>query len=391
MTFTSLSTGDAQTVPMKILVVDDERINRMLLSHYLNKLGQTVVLAENGVEAVSIFRAEAPDLVIMDVVMPEMDGYEATRQIKAVCGDRWVPVIFTSGLSSVEEQVKGLDSGGDDYLTKPVDFTILASKIRAMQRIAVMQRALLDYKATNEQELALAQYVMGKLIRTDLMEQAHIQRLIMPASNFSGDIIAAVSTPSGILHIVLADVTGHGLSAALNAIPVVDVFYEMSRKGCSISEISRELNRKLKRLMPIEYFVATALVAVDEAARSITVWNGGAPPVLFVNRAGSSVETWRSRHMALGILDDTLFDDTTETKELTEPGQLFVFSDGLVEAANAAGEEFGLERLTQTLQSTPFEQRFAQLGHAINCFLDGHPAHDDISMLAIACGNVGAR
>lgn len=389
MTFTSLSTGDAQTVPMKILVVDDERINRMLLSHYLNKLGQTVVLAENGVEAVSIFRAEAPDLVIMDVVMPEMDGYEATRQIKAVCGDRWVPVIFTSGLSSVEEQVKGLDSGGDDYLTKPVDFTILASKIRAMQRIAVMQRALLDYKATNEQELALAQYVMGKLIRTDLMEQAHIQRLIMPASNFSGDIIAAVSTPSGILHIVLADVTGHGLSAALNAIPVVDVFYEMSRKGCSISEISRELNRKLKRLMPIEYFVATALVAVDEAARSITVWNGGAPPVLFVNRAGSSVETWRSRHMALGILDDTLFDDTTETKELTEPGQLFVFSDGLVEAANAAGEEFGLERLTQTLQSTQFEQRFAQLGHAINCFLDGHPAHDDISMLAVGCGNAG--
>lgn len=390
MSSISFSTGDAQTKPMKILVVDDERINRMLLSHYLNKLGQTVVLAGNGVEAVNMFRAESPDLVIMDVVMPEMDGYEATRQIKAVCGGRWVPIIFTSALSSVEEQVKGLDSGGDDYLTKPVDFTILASKIRAMQRIAVMQRALLDYKAANEQELALAQYVMGKLIHTGLMEQAHIQRLIMPASNFSGDIIAAVSTPSGALHLILADVTGHGLSAALNAIPVVDVFYEMSRKGCSISEVSRELNRKLKRLMPIEYFVATALVAVDEAARSITVWNGGAPPVLFVNHAGSSVETWRSRHMALGILDDTLFDDTTETKELTEPGQLFVFSDGVIEAANGAGEEFGLERLTKTLQSTQFEQRFAQLGHAINRFLDGHPAHDDISMLAVGCGNAGA-
>lgn len=386
MTSTSLPAGEAQAGPMKILVVDDERINRMLLSHYLNKLGQTVVLAGNGIEAVSMFHAESPDLVIMDVVMPEMDGYEATRQIKAACDDRWVPVIFTSALSSVEEQAKGLDSGGDDYLTKPVDFTILASKIRAMQRIAAMQRALLDYKAANEQELALAQYVMGKLIHTDLLEQAHIQRLIMPVSGFSGDIIAAAYAPSGALHLILADVTGHGLSAALNAIPVVDVFYKMSHKGCQIGEIARELNHKLKRLMPIEYFVAAALVAVDETARSITVWNGGVPPVLFVNQAGSSVESLRSRHMALGILDDTLFDDTTETRELTEPSQLFVFSDGVIEAANAAGEEFGMERLTKVLQSTPFEQRFVQLGHAITGFLDGCPAHDDISILAIECG-----
>lgn len=370
---------------MKILLVDDEPLILELLSYYLTTLGQTVVRAQNGMEAVSLFSAEQPDLVIMDVIMPEMDGYEATRQIKQISGDRWVPVIFTSALTTVEEQVKGLDSGGDDYLPKPVDFTILASKIRAMQRIAGMQRTLLDYKEANEKELALAQYIMGKLIRTDLLEKENIQRLLLPASSFSGDIIAATRTPEGILHAILADVTGHGLSAALNAIPVVDVFYEMSSNGAGINMISRELNRKLKQLMPIEYFVAAALIAVDQTSGSVTVWNGGAPPVLFVNQAGDSVESWPSRHLALGIMPDSAFDDSTETMQLHQAGQVFMFSDGLIEATNSAGEEFGLKRLTRTLQTAAPEQRFSRLQSAVTTFLNGLPAHDDVSLLTINC------
>ncbi len=372
--------------PMKILVVDDDRISRTLLAHYLDHLGQTVVTAENGTVAVEKFRQERPDLVIMDVLMPEMDGYEATRQIKKLSGDRWVPIIFTSALSSVDEQVKGLDSGGDDYLTKPIDFTILASKIRAMQRIANLQRTLQDYKSAMQNEMELARYVMGKLIRSEQMNKEAIQHWMIPAGDFSGDILAVNRTPSGILHVLLADVTGHGLSAALNAIPVVDVFYSLTDNGASLPELCRELNRKLKYLMPVEYFVAAAVVAIDAATHTVSVWNGGAPPVICLDGGGTTLKEFGSTHLALGILSDAQFDDSTESFSCEHLNQLFLFSDGLVEAENTAGAAFGMDRLSQILMESPPLERFHFLQQAVTGFLDGQAAHDDISVIALGCG-----
>lgn len=377
---------------IKILVVDDTKLNRVLLTEYLKKLGQTVVVAENGLQAIEVFEKENPDLVIMDVMMPEMDGYEATRRIKALCGDRWVPIIFMSALTSVEEQTKGLDSGGDDYLTKPVNFTILTSKIRVMLRIANMQKKLTDslgrleeYQRTTEQELNLAKYVMSSLIRTDLIDKETTRQSIMPTSLFSGDIIAAARTPAGALHVILADVTGHGLSAALSAIPVVEVFYTMTAKNYPISSICRELNMKLKQVMPTEHFVAAAMVAVNETERTITVWNGGAPKVVFVGDDGNTLKTWDSAHIALGIIGDSLFDASVETWQWQEPGQVYLFSDGLIEAENAAGEAYGLERLLDVLQTTPSEQRFDAALEDVKTFLGDVHAHDDVSLTAITC------
>lgn len=377
-------------VPMKILVVDDDRISRTLLAHYLNNLGQTVVIADNGTIAVEKFRQECPDLVIMDVLMPEMDGYEATRHIKKLSGDRWVPIIFTSALSTADEQIKGLDSGGDDYLTKPVDFTILASKIRAMQRIANMQRTLQDYKSAMQNEMELARYVMGKLIRSEQMNKEAIQHLMIPAGDFSGDIVAVNRTPSGILHVLLADVTGHGLSAALNAIPVVDVFYSLTDKNAALPGLCRELNRKLKQLMPVEYFVAAAVVALDVATKTVSVWNGGSPPVICLDNNGATLKEFRSTHLALGILGDAQFDDSTESFSCEHLHQLFLFSDGLVEAENTAGVAFGMERLSQILIESPPLDRFQFLQQAVIDYLDGQMAHDDISLIALGCGDSSA-
>ncbi|MBZ0093199.1 MAG: fused response regulator/phosphatase [Sulfuricellaceae bacterium] len=372
--------------PMKILVVDDDRISRTLLAHYLDNLGQTVVVADNGTLAVEKFRQEHPDLVIMDVLMPEMDGYEATRHIKQLSGERWVPIIFTSALSTADEQIKGLDSGGDDYLTKPIDFTILASKIRAMQRIANMQRTLQDYKSAMQNEMELARYVMEKLIRSEQLNKEAIQHVMIPAGDFSGDILAVSRTPSGVLHVLLADVSGHGLSAALNAIPVVDVFYSLSDNGAPLPELCRELNRKLKHLMPVEYFVAAAVVAIDAAAKTVSVWNGGAPPVICLSDGGTTLKEFRSIHLALGILSDAQFDGSTESFSCEHLNQLFLFSDGLIEAENSAGAAFGMERLNRVLLESPPLERFRFLHQAVTDFLDGQAAHDDISLIALGCG-----
>ena len=117
------------------LIADDDVTNLMVLTRFLEKLGYDVVQAENGKKAVDQFREHAPDIVFMDVMMPEMNGYEATQQIKYLCGDRFVPVIFLTALNDPEDLAKGIEAGGDDFLSKPLELIILRSKIHAIERI----------------------------------------------------------------------------------------------------------------------------------------------------------------------------------------------------------------------------------------------------------------
>jgi diguanylate cyclase (GGDEF)-like protein len=129
---------------MKVLIADDTKSNQMLFRTYIESEGYEVVTASNGLEAVSAFKKEIPDLILLDVVMPEMDGYEAATRIKKLCKKRnlWIPIIFLSAKISDEDVVKGIEAGGDDYLTKPVSQTVLNAKLKAMQRIAAMREEL---------------------------------------------------------------------------------------------------------------------------------------------------------------------------------------------------------------------------------------------------------
>jgi PAS domain S-box-containing protein len=134
----------ASQTPLKVLVVDDTAAIRVFLDVFLRKLGFVVVLAEDGAQGVAAYERETPDIVIMDVMMPVMDGYEATRRIKALAGERWVPVLFHSALDNEKNLVAGLDAGGDDYLPKPANFVVLDAKLRSVSRALVLQRSLDD-------------------------------------------------------------------------------------------------------------------------------------------------------------------------------------------------------------------------------------------------------
>ena len=129
---------------MKVLAVDDNRTNLHILQVFLKKLGHEVILAENGEEAVRRFMADAPDLILLDIMMPVMDGFEAARRIKGLNSERWTPIIFLSALNRDENLVEGLDAGADDYLTKPVNFVVLEAKLRSVQRSLNMQQQAID-------------------------------------------------------------------------------------------------------------------------------------------------------------------------------------------------------------------------------------------------------
>ena len=128
---------------MKILVIEDSGSERMFLQLYLVKQGHEVLIAENGIAGVAMFAETAPDLVLLDMLMPDMDGRETVRRIRAL-SDEWVPVIFLSGQDATEDIEAALDAGGDDYLVKPFKPKILNAKIRSMQRIAAMRQRLVE-------------------------------------------------------------------------------------------------------------------------------------------------------------------------------------------------------------------------------------------------------
>ena len=130
---------------MKIAIVDDTLANLLLVRKHVELLGHTAITARDGGEALAVFERERPDLILMDVVMPEMDGYEAARRIRALEGGaHWTPIIFLTGMGSEEDLKSGIEAGGDDYLIKPVSPVVLAAKIKAMQRLHDMRRTLVE-------------------------------------------------------------------------------------------------------------------------------------------------------------------------------------------------------------------------------------------------------
>jgi two-component system, HptB-dependent secretion and biofilm response regulator len=133
---------DDELSQLKVLVVDDTAGNRQMLQSFLRKLGCVAMTAENGAEAVANCERDMPDMILMDVMMPVMDGYEATRRIKAMASGRWVPVVFLSALDRDENLVAGLEAGGDDYLAKPTNLVVLNAKLRSFARTLALQRRL---------------------------------------------------------------------------------------------------------------------------------------------------------------------------------------------------------------------------------------------------------
>lgn len=127
---------------MHILFADDSRATALPTIAFLKQQGHKVTYVENGRAALAAYQHELPDLVLLDVVMPEMDGIEATARIKALSETRWVPIMLMTGLSSGEEIVAGFNAGADDYLVKPISFAVLAARLRSMQRISTMQDSL---------------------------------------------------------------------------------------------------------------------------------------------------------------------------------------------------------------------------------------------------------
>jgi anti-sigma regulatory factor (Ser/Thr protein kinase) len=239
------------------------------------------------------------------------------------------------------------------------------------------------YRNYAEEELSLTEHIMKRLVRRDAQLPPRLQVWSEAARGASGDIVLSMQSENGVTYLMLADATGHGLSAAVTLIPVTNVFYAMAAKGFNVSTIVEEMNRQVRSFCPIERFVALTLIAVRPQADVIEIWNGGTPPVIVFDTAGAIVRTFKSRHLPLGILDANRFSPATEFLRYDQDLQLALFSDGLTEAGRQT--QYGIERVCSVLTSTPMAQRLTRLQADFYEFLDQEKPHDDVTFALLDC------
>ncbi len=381
-----------ETKPLKILAVDDTEINLSLLSRFFCKQGYEIIVASNGQQALERFESEQPDLILMDVMMPVMGGYDATREIRRRSGDHWIPIIFMSAKACIDDQVMGLEAGADDYLTKPLNMRMLEAKIKAMQRIIAMQVAmttqakeLATYQAKAEEEKVLGNVLIERMTRASDLSDEYLDSWLLPAERMNGDLVAAYRGGDDRLYVMVADATGHGLLAAMMEIPVSQTFYHMTSRGYSLSRIVTSMNSQLRVLMPRDRFVAATLIMVDARNRLIEIWNGSAPDALFVDKERNIVHRFESNAAPLGVVPEESFEPQTQIYQWQTGGELLVCSDGAIDALNYAGQPFGEERLAESLACRQDQSVCLSVAEALQEYLQGQPAQDDISVISVRC------
>lgn len=371
---------------LNVLVVDDSVVNRQLMSAMLRKMGYFATMAEDGGAALALCEQNIPDLVLMDVQMPGMNGFDAVREMRRRY-ETWFPILFLSAQTASQEVVEGLRAGGDDYLFKPVNFEILKAKVRQFQIRLEQSKRLVEYRARIEDETVAARAFIERFTALDKISDPRVRFFLKPAENFSGDLIAFARSPDNALHVLLADSAGHGLTAALAVIPITQPFYQMTVKGFDIAAILLEINRRVREYLPLPRFVAAAMLSINPDTCVIQVWNGGLPSALLLDSDGTQiVHSFNSRHLPLGVLDSDKFDAGLEYYNLAgRPGHLLLCSDGATEIKVGDDQMLGQCGLLREAQQSSAVPLFDRVVGAIENHLAGQPPVDDIALIMVDC------
>ncbi|PCJ49990.1 MAG: fused response regulator/phosphatase [Gammaproteobacteria bacterium] len=374
---------------MKILIADDNNIDRLILKKILVKSGHEVTTAVDGFEAVELFEQSEPDIVLLDALMPNMDGFQACEIIKQKSGDKLIPIIFVTSLTEASALARCLEVGGDDFLTKPYNQVILKAKLKAFERMKVLYDEVLDQR--NEirlytdhlvQEQEVAKRVFDNIAHSGNLEQTNIQHILSPMSVFNGDLLLCAITPTGNTHIMLGDFTGHGLPAAIAVMPVADIFYGMTIKGFSIADIIAEINNRLNRILPIGVFCCATACDINYRDKSITFWSGGLPDGYIIRPNVGLVQTVISNHLPLGVLNSNSFLLDSKVFRFEEGDKLYLFSDGILEAEDPSGDMFGDQRVLELLQSkTDDNNVFEKLLEEVSSFCETDVQNDDLTLI----------
>ena len=409
--FPATKPADGRHMPAKILVVDDAPLNRRVLTSLLQPEGYVLLEAGNGREAVDLALRELPDLIILDVMMPLMNGYKACSLLKQNIDSKNIPIIFISCIRDESFKIKCLELGVSDYITKPFNKAEVCIRVRNQVQLYQMTQALrtahqqlCDKQQRLDEDLRSAAIIQQSLILQHAPHLPHVRVAwqYIPCERVGGDIFNIHRLDETHLALFMLDVSGHGVSAAMvtasvsqSLTPQLGRLLKKRQPLAPYYAITppAEVLRALDEEYPFErfgtYFTLSYLV-LDCRYGRLRYSSAAHPPPLLLRQSGEVVKL-REGGAIIGLGGVVPF---TEGAVQLYPGdRLILYTDGVLECINPHGESFGEERLVNTVvtwHSAPVDTMCERLIQTLFAHGGGVSPQDDISVLALEYQGGGA-
>jgi serine phosphatase RsbU (regulator of sigma subunit) len=369
--------------PPLILIVDDNPANVDILQARLAANNYEIITASDGEAGLAMARDHRPDLILLDIMMPKMDGLEVCRHLRADSSLPFMPIIMVTAKADSKDVVAGLEAGGDEYLTKPVDHAALVARVKSMLRIKSLHDTVLEQSAQLQIQLETATKIQS-LFWPDIPKLSggsHIWAVAVPAAYVSGDLYDVIPLPDGSILAYVADVSDKGVPAALVMAALSTRIRSEARIHCEVNSLLEAVNNRLHRLTSEEGFFATIVLVRywPHNGKTQLALAGHLQPLWIVE--GEIGNCPQLNGVSLGITPDVRY----EKKEiLLSPGEsLLLFSDGVVEAENESNELFGNKRLVDFVQNAKGPPWGKGLLDFISTWRGNSSASDDLTMLEI--------
>ena len=369
----------------RVLIVDDVKANVDILVGALRDEYKLSV-ALSGQQALDAVRVSAPDLVLLDIVMPDIDGYEVCRRLRAAEATHELPVMFLSSLEDVRDKAYGFEVGGNDYLSKPFEILEVKARVRSLLKAKAYAEAV---KEAAERELRVAREIQIGLLPADIATLTdgtglEIHALLEPARQVGGDLYSVQRLNEDRLLVAIGDVSGKGIPAALFMAVAMTLLRNMVRHGKPLEQILCEINDELFSHNPRHMFVTLQCLIIDVAKRTVRCANAGHHAAIRVRSGAPPEPVLTSTGRVLGLLPAD--EITTQTMPFLPGDTLVLFTDGVSEAYGPDGDLYGDERLHDHLASSPHgSARETACGvlDAVRAHADGAKQSDDITVVAV--------
>ena len=328
-----------------ILIVDDNEINRVICSINLEEMRVPLHYAENGQQGLELALETIPDLILLDIMMPVMDGFEMLRRLKREQALSEIPVLMLSAKSETDSIVKALELGANDYLKKPFEAEEMVARVKTLLRSRYLEKQIQEDLVTGA--AMQRKFLTDAGAATHLLAAAGLQSVIYnkPYGSISGDFYYTYPLPQNGTGIFLGDSCGHGLPAALISMRVIGFLQQIAKENPGPSDILSRLNNDLYGLLPAEKFVAGSCLAFS--GNSCTISSAAQPyPVLLTNKG---LEEIQLDGPPLGMRPDSVYRESSI--EMNHGDKLIIFTDGVIEATDWQEAYYGKKGLYECLSA----------------------------------------
>lgn len=363
-----------------ILVVDDNLLNLKLIEKVLTKEGYNTLLSDNGPDARRIAAQEHPDLILLDIEMPDEDGFEVIEKLKNDPATVTIPVLFLTGVSEVDVKLKGFELGAVDYIVKPFHPEEVLARVRIHLKLSIATNSLVHEQARKLRQITQAQNAL--LPRPEDFPNAGFSVFYRPLEEAGGDFYDILNISNQITGYFLADSSGHDIEISYTTASVKALLAQNCTPLYSPCESMKMINDVLVEILPEDKYLTACYMHLNRGTRIMTLVNAGHPPVIYMPK-GKKPFFIKVPGDILGMFTDAAFG--IKRFSVNEGDRFFLYSDGIVESKEKKiSWVAGVQRLLSVFEGVGQINLSHLPNTLISRIFNGYPMpEDDIVLLCI--------